>query len=70
MANSRIIEFYSGAQPDYRGRYLREMQRWPDDRLETVHDFVQGGMAVTGIECGANLRPVNNAECVQQCDRL
>jgi hypothetical protein len=41
MTNSQIIEFYSGAQPDYRGRYLREMQRWPDDRLETVHDFVQ-----------------------------
>jgi hypothetical protein len=41
MANSRIIGFYSGAQPDHQGRYLREIQVWPDERLETVHDFIQ-----------------------------
>ncbi len=41
MANSRIIEFYSGAQPDYRGRYLREIQGWADESLEAVHDSIQ-----------------------------
>jgi opioid growth factor receptor-like protein len=39
--NSPIILFYSGEQPDDRGRYLEDIQRWPDDRLESVHDFIQ-----------------------------
>ncbi len=41
MTNSRILEFYSGAEPDYAGRYLREIQRWPDEPLEGVHDYIQ-----------------------------
>lgn len=39
--NDRIIGFYSGAEPDHRGRYLHEMQQWPDDWLEGVHDYIQ-----------------------------
>jgi hypothetical protein len=39
--NSRIIGFYSGADPDHRGRYLHEIQRWSDDQLEKVHDYIQ-----------------------------
>lgn len=35
MAPDRIISFYSGEEPDHRGRYFREIQTWPDDRLET-----------------------------------
>jgi hypothetical protein len=34
MLNSRIIGFYSGTEPDHRGRYLHEIQQWPDDQLE------------------------------------
>ncbi len=37
----RIIAFYSGEAPDDRGRFLGEIQAWPDERLESVHDFIQ-----------------------------
>lgn len=40
-ANRTILDFHSGAGTDDRGRYLREIQRWPDERLEYVHDFIQ-----------------------------
>lgn len=38
---SRIIGFYNGTESDHRGRYLREIQEWPDDQLESVHDYIQ-----------------------------
>jgi hypothetical protein len=41
VANTPIIEFYSGAQPDHRGRYLNEIQGSPDAQLESVHDYIQ-----------------------------
>ncbi len=40
-ANRAIIDFHSGSATDDRGRYLREIQHWPDERLEFVHDFIQ-----------------------------
>jgi hypothetical protein len=40
-ANSRIIGFFSGQSPDGEGRYLSEIQQWPDRELESVHDFIQ-----------------------------
>jgi hypothetical protein len=36
-----IIGFYSGETTDHRGRFLREIQQWPDQRLESTHDFIQ-----------------------------
>jgi Opioid growth factor receptor (OGFr) conserved region len=36
-----IISFYAGKTPDDRGRFLRDLQQWPDGRLESVHDFIQ-----------------------------
>jgi hypothetical protein len=39
--NSPIIQFYGGADPDDRGRYLDDIQKWTDDQLESVHDFIQ-----------------------------
>ena len=36
-----IISFYAGKTPDDRGRFLRDIQQWPDGRLESVHDFIQ-----------------------------
>jgi hypothetical protein len=39
--NPRIIAFYSGSAPDHRGRYLHEIQEWPEDQLEGVHDYIQ-----------------------------
>jgi hypothetical protein len=41
MANSLIIGFYSGTEPDHCGRYLHDIQRWPDELLEAVHDYIQ-----------------------------
>jgi hypothetical protein len=36
-----IVSFYAGKTPDDRGRYLKDIQQWPDHRLESVHDFIQ-----------------------------
>jgi hypothetical protein len=41
VENTPIIRFYSGTQPDHRGRYLNEIQGSPDAQLESVHDYVQ-----------------------------
>ncbi len=41
MADSQIIGFYSGTEPDHRGRNLHEIHEWPDDQLESVHDYIQ-----------------------------
>ena len=38
---SAIIDFYGGDQPDYQGRKLRDIWQWSNDRLESVHDFIQ-----------------------------
>jgi hypothetical protein len=35
-----IVRFYSGGR-DNRGRTLDEILRWPDERLEAVHDYIQ-----------------------------
>jgi hypothetical protein len=36
-----LVAFYNGAAPDNRGRYLRDILKWPDERLESVHDYIQ-----------------------------
>jgi hypothetical protein len=36
-----ILDFYGGQAPDNRGRRIHEIQSWPDDRLEAVHDYIQ-----------------------------
>ena len=38
---SPIVLFYSGQGTDHRGRLLADIQQWPDDRLESVHDYIQ-----------------------------
>ncbi len=38
---AQLVEFYSGRAPDHAGRFLHQIQQWPDDRLEAVHDFIQ-----------------------------
>jgi hypothetical protein len=40
-ANQQIIGFLSGESPDSEGRYLSEIQKWSDSRLESAHDFIQ-----------------------------
>jgi hypothetical protein len=39
--NEDIAGFLAGTRPDDRGRYLRQIQQWPDEQLENVHDFIQ-----------------------------
>jgi hypothetical protein len=38
---NKLLDFYAGGKPDDRGRFLRDIQEWPDERLESVHDFIQ-----------------------------
>lgn len=40
-AVSPIVQFYSHAHVDNRGRALREILAWPDTELESVHDYIQ-----------------------------
>lgn len=41
LASARIVEFYASATPDHRGRSLTEILKWSDERLESVHDYIQ-----------------------------
>ncbi|MGA9391983.1 MAG: opioid growth factor receptor-related protein, partial [Candidatus Sulfotelmatobacter sp.] len=38
---NELVRFYSEEGSDDRGRSLAEVQAWPDDLLESVHDFIQ-----------------------------
>ncbi len=38
---SGLLEFYAGVGTDDRGRYLGEILEWPDEELESVHDYIQ-----------------------------
>lgn len=40
MTGDRIVVFYSGGIDD-RGRTLESMLDWSDERLESVHDYIQ-----------------------------
>jgi Opioid growth factor receptor (OGFr) conserved region len=66
MLSSRIIGFYSGTEPDHRGRYLHEIQAWPYDQLEAVHDYIQWLFPLpepSGFNVAA---PVLNRESIQE----
>ena len=66
MADSVIIGFYSDTQPDHRGRYLHEIQDWPNDQLEAVHDYVQWLFPLPELS-GFNLAaPVLDRESIQE----
>ncbi len=41
IPSSEILAFYSGTSTDPRGRRLLDIQKWPDDLLESNHDFIQ-----------------------------
>jgi hypothetical protein len=38
---NEIVRFYGSEGNDDRGRSLAQVQAWPDDLLESVHDFIQ-----------------------------
>ena len=65
-SSDRIVAFYSGAEPDHRGRYLHEIQQWPHDQLEAVHDYIQWLFPLperSGFNVAA---PVLTAESIQE----
>jgi len=65
MRNLRIIGFYCGTEPDHRGRYLHEIQRWPDDQLEGAHDYIQW-LFPLAEPSGFNVAPpVLNTEAIE-----
>ncbi len=66
MPNSRIIGFYSGTEPDHRGRYLHEIQQWPDDQLEAVHDYIQWLFPLPEPSTFNLAAPVLNLESIQE----
>ncbi len=41
IPSSEILAFYRGSSSDPRGRRLMDIQQWPDDLLESNHDFIQ-----------------------------
>ena len=41
QSDSIVIRYYCGEIPDHQNRFLSEVQHWPDDLLESVHDFIQ-----------------------------
>ncbi len=66
MTNSRIIEFYSGKEPDNRGRYLHDIQQWADDKLEAIHDYIQWLFPLPEAS-GFNLAaPILNRESIRE----
>ena len=66
VTNAMIIGFYSGEQPDHRGRYVHEMQQWSDDRLEVTHDYIQWLFPLPEPS-GFNLAaPVLNRQSIQE----
>ena len=38
---THLLGFYAGTRHDDRGRFLREIHRWPDHKLEQTHDYIQ-----------------------------
>lgn len=65
-ANARITGFLSGESPDGEGRYLTEIQRWPDRELESVHDFIQWMFPLTEPSPVNPDAPVLDAETIAE----
>ena len=63
--NDRMIGFYSDTEPDHRGRYLHEIQRWLDDQLEKVHDYIQWLFPLSEPSGFNVAAPVLNRESIQ-----
>lgn len=62
----KILEFYAGAMPNHRGRYLSEVLQWSDAELERVHDYIQWLFPLperSGFNANA---PVLDAQTIQE----
>jgi Opioid growth factor receptor (OGFr) conserved region len=64
--NIQIVGFYSGTEPDHRGRYVHEIQAWPDEQLEAVHDYIQWLFPLRERSAFNVAAPVLNPESIQE----
>jgi hypothetical protein len=62
---SRLVEFYSGQAPDHAGRFIHQIQQWPDERLEAVHDFIQWLFPLTEPSPVNPLAPVLDRQTIE-----
>jgi Opioid growth factor receptor (OGFr) conserved region len=62
---TRLVEFYSGRAPDHAGRFVHQIQQWPDQRLEAVHDFIQWLFPLPEPSPVNPLAPVLDRETIQ-----
>jgi hypothetical protein len=61
LPTDRIVSFYSGGTDDS-GRTLDTILGWPDERLESVHDYIQWAFP-TAVPSGVNpFAPLVTAE--------
>lgn len=65
MSNS-IIAFQTNTAPDRRGRYLAEIQQWPDDLLERTHDYIQWMFPLSAPSAFNPSTPVLDLETIQE----
>lgn len=66
MENTSIIQFYRGTEPNHRGLYLREIQRWSDERLEAIHDYIQWLFPLPEPSAFNTNAPVLSGEVIQE----
>jgi hypothetical protein len=60
-----LVEFYSGRAPDHAGRFVEQIQHWPDEKLEAVHDFIQWLFPLAEPSPVNPLAPVLDRETMQ-----
>jgi hypothetical protein len=60
-----LVEFYSGRAPDHAGRFAHQIQHWPDETLEAVHDFIQWLFPLAEPSPVNPLAPVLDRETMQ-----
>jgi hypothetical protein len=64
-----ILGFLSGDAPDHAGRFVGELQQWPDQRLEAVHDFIQWMFPLKEASPVNPLAPVLDAAALEELRR-
>jgi hypothetical protein len=61
-----IVRYYRGEVRDGSGRSLAEVQEWPDDSLERVHDFIQWMFPLEERSAFNPDAPVLNSAAIEQ----
>lgn len=64
--NQTLVDFYSGAAPDHKGRTIMSMLDWPDPKLEAVHDYIQWMFPLPEASQFNRSAPLLDAETIQE----